>query len=30
MGRKFIVIQAPTSSPFSDQLMEPIERSAPK
>lgn len=30
IGRSFIVIQTPTSSPFSDQLFAPIEQRAPK
>jgi hypothetical protein len=30
IGRSFIVIQTPTSSPFSDQSFAPIERRTPK
>jgi hypothetical protein len=30
MGRGFIVIQTPASSPFSDQLIAPIEQNTPK
>ena len=30
IGRSFIVIQTPTSTPFSDQLFGPIEQNTPK
>lgn len=30
IGRSFIVIQTPASSPFSNQLIAPIEQSTPK